>query len=191
MPIKYKIYSRAILFMLFVLALVFLFQYQHRFNYLNQITAASFLILTFFSWFAALLNGLRVKIYAALFNIPLNFQEWFGLAQVSTLGNAVSPFRGGASLRALYLKRHYDFPYRTFLVTVASNALIVFLAYSFIGMAALIMIGKGFNLWMFLIFLAVFICSLAVIIYPENRILKITPLFLKETMKKLLDGWLT
>ena len=61
--------------------------------------------------------GLFNRIVLTGFGLNLSFVEWFGLSVVTTLGNYLLPPRGGAGLRAAYLKKKRGLPLSHFLST--------------------------------------------------------------------------
>lgn len=54
-----------------------------------------------------LVNGLVLRDLVAHFGVRLRLRAWLSLTLVGSLVNLVSPVRGGAALRAVYLKRVY------------------------------------------------------------------------------------
>jgi uncharacterized protein (TIRG00374 family) len=62
--------------------------------------------------------GVFTKVIVRSFGIDLRFLEWFGLSAVSAMGNYLTPFRGGAAIRAVYLKSRYDLSYPLFMSTL-------------------------------------------------------------------------
>lgn len=57
-----------------------------------------------------LINGLILRDLVAHFGVRLHTRAWLGLTLVGSLLNMVSPVRGGAALRAMYLKRVHGVP---------------------------------------------------------------------------------
>lgn len=104
--------------------------------------------LVFRPWPLAALTLLILAHYAALglfnrravaaFGVRLSFTEWFGLGLVSTLGNYILPFRGGAGIRGLYLKGRHALPLTTFMITFAAFMVLSLLAAGLAGLGALV-----------------------------------------------------
>jgi len=63
--------------------------------------------------------------------------EWIGLSAISTMGNYLTPFRGGAALRGTYLKTKHGLSAPLFLSTLTILYLISFSTNSFIGLIAI------------------------------------------------------
>ena len=127
------------------------------------------------------LNGLILKVLAAKFSIVLRFLEWFGLANVTTMTNYITPFSSGLLVRAAYLKRRHAFPYAQFMTTLAASVLLLFLVVSVVGfVVSLIVLEQSGNAWVLVIlFLLVFIGVSILLLLPKfelvekNRITRI------------------
>ena len=98
------------------------------------------LILTMLTIFKFLLLGFFNKIILYNFNIFLKPIVWVGLAFVTAMGNLLTPFRGGAGIRAIYLKKQYSLNYSNFLSTIAGIYFLTFLINSFIGAITVLLI---------------------------------------------------
>ncbi|HZX44986.1 MAG TPA: lysylphosphatidylglycerol synthase transmembrane domain-containing protein [Candidatus Nanoarchaeia archaeon] len=187
---KARIFSIAAVIIAAVLAFLYLQKNPYDFK---GLTFQVFLVLSIFSWISAILNGIRVKIFCDIFNIGLSFKEWFGLSQVTSMGNYLTPFKGGTSLRAIYLKKHYDFPYNQFIATMASTAVISFAVYGLLGLISLIFIFAATNTFNSLLFAIFSICtfgSLVIFIFPHSIITRLfTRGFLAGYIAKILEGW--
>ncbi len=127
------------------------------------------------------LNGLILKVLAAKFSIVLRFLEWFGLANVTTMTNYITPFSSGLLVRAAYLKRRHAFPYAQFMTTLAASVLLLFLVVGVVGfVVSIIILEQGGNAWVLIIlFLLVTIAVLILLLLPNfelaerNRITQI------------------
>ena len=135
--------------------------------------------------------GLTTKHMVAAFGITLTLKEWFGLAILTTMSNHLVPLRGGASVRAIYLKKKYGFPYARFLSTMMGIYVLTFWIASFLGIGLIIAIyyvHGNFSLKILLFFLVVNVTmSVLLLLSPtiserENRLLRI--------LKNILDGWI-
>jgi uncharacterized protein (TIRG00374 family) len=122
------------------------------------------------------LNGLLLKSLMKPFNIKLKLFEAFGLSTITNFYNLITPFRGGAGVRAIYLKKKHDFPYVHFLATLSAIYVIIFLVGSLAGLLSMLLIWLNygiFNKLVFLVFLAFFLFLLPIIIFsprlPESK----------------------
>ena len=136
--------------------------------------------------------GLFNQVVLRAFGLRLTFREWFGLAVITTLGNYLLPPRGGAGLRAAYLKKWHHFPLAHFLSTFVAffvmNLGISALAGLFALSASAGASGEtGWTLRIF--FLAVLLGAMAVILLPLRGSWFDRPLLRPVT--RLIEGWQT
>lgn len=134
------------------------------------------------------INGLMLKVLAKPFNIDL--KEHFALSIVASFLNLITPFRGGAGFRAVYMKKKYDFDYSKFLATFFGSYIILF---SILSTTALILFITLYFKENFInpiaisIFLAMFLACLFIIITNfkfKNPKYKIT-----KNINKIIIGW--
>lgn len=82
--------------------------------------------------------GLFSQVILKTFGLRLIAREWFGLSIITTLGNYVLPLRGGAGLRAVYLKKKHGFSFTHFFSTFLSIYLFTLLVNSLAGLSSII-----------------------------------------------------
>jgi len=125
-----------------------------------------------------------------ILGIYLGYFESFALSIVTGLYNLLTPFRGGMAVRAVYLKKKYNFAYVHFLATLSAVYVLIFLVGSFLGIISTLWIYSvsGIFSWiLFLIFGVVFIAMLGIIF--------ISPKFKERKNKWLnrfvnvINGW--
>lgn len=89
---------------------------------------------------AALLviRGLLTRELCQLFKARLRVGEATALVAWASLANYVTPFVGGASVRAVYLKKRYDLPFASFASVQAAIYILQFMVESLIGLAGLL-----------------------------------------------------
>lgn len=95
------------------------------------------------------INGLVLRDLVAHFGVRLHTRAWLGLTLVGSLLNMVSPVRGGAALRAMYLKRVHGVPLSevaTVLVGSTVCSLAVSAALGAIAIAALGVPGGAYGM---------------------------------------------
>ncbi|HLC38593.1 MAG TPA: lysylphosphatidylglycerol synthase transmembrane domain-containing protein [Patescibacteria group bacterium] len=105
------------------------------------------------------------------FKIKLSFLEHFGLAIISSMTNYLTFLYGGMAIRALYLKKHYQFSYSEFVGTLAANYIIVFFVNSLVTGLILLkfyLSDRIFNLPISLLFGGIFVFCTAIIILSPN-----------------------
>lgn len=82
--------------------------------------------------------GLFTQVILKAFGLRLTFKEWFGLPVMTTLGNYFLPLRGGAGLRAAYLKKRHDFALTDFLSSFLAIYLVVLMVNAVVGLTVLL-----------------------------------------------------
>jgi len=187
---KKRIFQIVILIILIAWFGVYLHQHLEEFQQLK--IANFFYAIPLGMLFICLLinNGLIVKYLLEPFEITLKFKEWFGLSVITSLGNYLTPFRGGAIARAVYLKKIHQFSYSHFLSTLAGIYIVIFLVYSLFGLSAMTLLNYYygiFNALIFVFFLGLFLFLLAIIVFsPEIKKTKYS--FINKCIE-VINGW--
>ena len=137
-------------------------------------------------------NGLFVKIVTGSFGIDLDFSEHFSISVLTSFGNLFLPMKGGAGIRAVYLKTRHGLDYSYFLSGLGANYLIVFSVCSVAALAclALLYFSAGtFNLAATLVFLSVAALSLWAIAFPAPWFSWLPTGWLRERAELVMSGW--
>jgi len=116
-------------------------------------------------------SGLFIKVVMTHFHVKLGFSEWYGLSVVTRFWNIILPFRGGAGVRALYLKKIHKFPLTEFFATMLSLYFLIILVNSAIGLFCLILLlalDKIFLMPLFIFFLGFFLVMLGMVIFSPK-----------------------
>ena len=87
--------------------------------------------------------GALTKFALSSLGIELSLMEWFGLSAVSAMGNYLTPFRGGAAVRAVYLKSRHHLSYPLFISTLLTVNILAFSASAALGFLA----ALGMYVW--------------------------------------------
>jgi uncharacterized protein (TIRG00374 family) len=106
------------------------------------------------------------------------------------MGNYLTPFRGGAVARAVYLKKIHQFSYAYFLSTLAGIYIVIFLVYSFIGLLSMFFLYQFlgvFNVLIFFVFLAIFLSLLGIVIFSPK--IKETKYRFVNLFINVINGW--
>ena len=106
------------------------------------------------------LRSLFNKIMMFRLGVCISISESFMLSCVTTAGNFLLPFRGGAGLRAIYMKKLYKLPYSHFASSLAIFQLVNISFISIVGCLILIYFFLSYGYFryeLFLILIAIFI----------------------------------
>lgn len=136
--------------------------------------------------------GLFTRIIVASLGVDLGFLEWFGLSAMSAMGNYLTPFRGGAAVRAVYLKSRHDLSYARFLSTLSMLYVLTFATSAGLGTVASLTLYLRYGLLdgrMVLVFLLLLL--LPTLLFPAIRLLPRRFLTsLRDSPEKGSNSWL-
>ena len=103
--------------------------------------------------------------------INLTDKEAYALSIITGFYNLITPFRGGALVRAIYLKKRYNFAYTKFISTLSASYILIFIVASLIGIFSIGLIyinQKMFSPVLLLIFLIVLLPLLAIAFFSPK-----------------------
>lgn len=123
---KKKIISAIILCIFLAWALHYIFNHYDDLKIISNLKYSEIFILAIMHSIFLHNSGLFTKLFLEEFKIRLTINEYFGLSVISTTFNYLTPFRGGAFVRAAYLKRQYDFEYRKSAGTLIGSYIIIY-----------------------------------------------------------------
>jgi len=135
-------------------------------------------------------NGLILGMLMEPFKINLNFREKWGLSVITHFYNLITPFRGGAIIRSIYLKKKYEFSFTKFVSTLSAIYIIIFLVGSFMGILSMLLIWlfEGFfHLPIFILLSLIFLFFLFMIIFSPK--IPKTNYKILNKLSETLDGW--
>lgn len=185
-----KVFQVLVLVILITWFGVYFYQNINEFRQLKIVNVIYVAPLFFLFMLFLINNGLILKYLLEPFGIKLKFKEWFGLSVVTSLGNYLTPFRGGAVARAVYLKKIHQFSYSHFLSTLTGIYVVIFLVYSFVGLLAMAFLYYSlgiFNILIFIIFLSLFLFLSGIVIFsPEIKETKYS--FINKFIN-VINGW--
>lgn len=101
-------------------------------------------VLALYSLFVGTLvcNGLYTRDILLSFGVRLGAREWFSLAVATAAGSFILPLRGGAGIRALYLKAHYQFSFSDFFQTLSVMYLMYFVVHGSMGILGMLLLWR-------------------------------------------------
>ena len=185
-----KIISFIVLMAILIIAIIFIKNNLNEFSKIPSISPIYIIPLIILTIFTLSINGLRIKLFGDYYNIKLSINEWFGLSAITTMGNHMTPFRGGVAARAFYMKRIHNFSYTSFLTTIAASYVLRFFIYGLLGVILSLIILRYYNFYNNILFLSLvlltFISLLSIIVFPIFRQTKNK--FLNRILK-ILDEW--
>lgn len=156
----------------------------NEFRIISNLSFKYFVILLLLYLLDIFSVGLFTKVITGTFGIRLEIREWFGLSVVTSLANYLLPFKGGAGLRGIYLKKYHDFPYTYFLTALLATSVIILFVNSGTGIVGMCLTYVNYRIFnwivfatlatLFFLFLAVIVFSLKVPNFGTNFLKPIT-----------------
>lgn len=159
-----KIFPTLITAAIFGLIVWYFINNQEAFDELLHIPVSLLVLLVVLKIVRIFNSGQFTKATIDAFNNKIPAKESFYIALISSMGNFFGPFLGGASVRAVYLKKKYKFSYTDFASTLSGFYFITFIVYSFLGLLALLAIQLQDGIYstlLYLVFAAWFIGTVA------------------------------
>ena len=148
-----KIASLIIFLILFI---YFILTHLKDFSSLSLVSPSTILILIVLFILSYFFIGLINRTVLVALKVPLKIKESFALSLMTGFYNVISPFKGGMALRAIYLKKHYNFTYTDFIISLTAIGILSFFITSIAGIITTIIIYNTtgrFSISIFLIFL--------------------------------------
>lgn len=127
-------------------------------------------------------NGIALKLLALPFKIKL--KNYFLLSIASTFFNLITPFKGGAGIRAIYMKKRYQLKYSEFAAALFGNYVIISLVTALLGLIIIVFIyfqEAIFSPAVTLVFLVIPAVSILII--------KTKIPFKNEKIREITGGW--
>lgn len=139
-------YKRYISFLLFAIFMVWIGVYVRDhgsdFAALRTVSIRDLAWIATLALFGIIFRGLYTALLTVPYGVRLSGTEIFFISIISTVGNYTLPMRGGAGLRAVYLKRKYGIGYREFVKISVARFSTIFLVDSVLGLVATFLLWK-------------------------------------------------
>jgi uncharacterized protein (TIRG00374 family) len=185
MKIK-NLISGSVLILIIIYLIYYINNNLQNFKQLTMTNTLYLVPLLIFFLLSLYLNGIMLKTLMKPFKIKLKNNEAFGLAAITNFYNIITPFRGGAAARAIYLKKKHDFPYVHFLATLSAIYILIFLVSSIVGIFSMLTLQeKSIPILITLSILTIF---LLLIIIFSPRIKEKRNKWLNRFIK-VINGW--
>jgi uncharacterized protein (TIRG00374 family) len=179
----------SIIITIIIIALITLYLYKNQkiFDEIKNLKTIYLIPLIILNLIFLYINGLFLKVISKPFNIEL--KEHFALSVAASFFNLITPMKGGAGIRAIYMKKKYKLNYSDFIASLFGNYIIIFLSASLTALIILLIIyiqNKTFNPLVFLIFSTILFGTIFLIktkfkFKKEN--------FISSKINKILEGW--
>lgn len=195
-----KKYSSKLITLLFVVAFAYYgLTNKDSFSALSNVTIVSMLLIALGRCLMFLSNGLFTKWTAEAFTRKLTVGEGTYVGILSAIGNFFGPLLGGASIRAVYLKKVHNLSYSKFTSTLMGYYLILFTANALCAISALVFIDTSAQRNLLLtVFIGWFLILVAMMFIKLPKKEKAERISSKKIFNRLVkivyeieDGWRT
>jgi uncharacterized membrane protein YbhN (UPF0104 family) len=137
----YKLLPTVFTIIFLAIFLVYMMLNIDDFKALKNVSLIDLTIISLLQASAILLNGVFLVVILKAFGKKISvYESWF-VSLISSIGNYFTPMRGGAAIRAVYLKKSIGLDYTKFMVTLSGNYIIVFFVNSALGLLAMALLG--------------------------------------------------
>jgi len=168
----------------------YVWRHAHEFTILAGVPLRYLAWLYLFTVALVYCNGLYIKIILQAFGVNLRWPEWMSLAVTTSVLNFLTPMRGGAAMRAMYLKARYRFSITDFVSTLSATYLMYVVIHGLIGLAGMVLLwrkGLAFDLPLAAFFGVAVLGSAVLMLCPIT-----TPPWKTAPFKQIADilkGW--
>jgi uncharacterized membrane protein YbhN (UPF0104 family) len=118
-----KMHKKLLSFLFFVgivaAGIIYYFRHKEDFYLITSVSMSALIVISSLFIVISLSFGLQLKILMNHYNLDIGFFECYGLVRTSSFINLLLPFGGGASFKAIYLKRLLKLRYSSFIASMA------------------------------------------------------------------------
>lgn len=179
----------SIIISIIMIALITLYLYKNPqiFNEIKKLETIYIIPLIILTLISLYINGLFFKIVSKPFKIEL--KEHFAISLATSFFNLITPFKGGAGIRAVYMKKKHKLNYSDFIASLFGTYIIIFLSSSLSALIIFLIIYLQygiFNIPSFLIFCVIFFGTLFI---TKTKFQFKKENFISSNINKVLKGW--
>ncbi len=193
-----KFVGRILAVFFFIIFLFYFYWNRQDFAKLVEIELYYIISIILLKLIILFFNGLCISVFLRGYKLYMPLLESYYLSYITTWGNYFGPLQSGLGLRALYLKRKYDFPLSLFLTTMYGNYILVFFVNGIISLLTLAMIYEitGITSYPLILFFTTVVLVTAVIIYFPSSSILFRDFLLKgkiailHKLSKIFQGWI-
>lgn len=183
-------YKKILTIIVLGISVIVLIQLRSQLASVKLVNVVDLLPVIILTVFFLVVNGLITKRILSSFNVELPIIDSVALSVISTLGNLITPFRGGMVSNAIYLKNKYRFNFSNYVAMLSATYVVVFWVSSFIGLVACLYIkftSDIFNWPVFMVFLIVTLVLGFVLLFSPKVEVSKTPIL--SSITYVLNMW--
>ena len=133
-PLYKKILSISIFLILLIFFINYIIKNKGSFSTIKIVNPIFLIILIFLFLITTFLTAILNNELMKALGLKMKISESFGLSIITGFYNLITPFRGGMAVRAVYLKKKYNFAYVYFLATLSAVYILIFFVSSILGL---------------------------------------------------------
>lgn len=178
-----KLFS--VVFLVGIAAAGFIYYFKHRddFYLITSVSVSALVAISSIFIVISLCFGLQLKILMNHYKLDIGFPECYGLSRTSSLINLLLPFGGGASFKAVYLKKLLKLRYSSFIASMAIANIIKIMIFALAAVFLVMPLGGALSAVSILTFSA---SLLFLLLGHKLKKLDITS---AGYAKKVIDEW--
>lgn len=172
------------------------FTNQDMLRALDNVAIWGLVLITIGKMFTFVSNGLFTKWTAELFTAKFSLAHSVYITILSAIGNFFGPLLGGASIRAVYLKKYHNLSYSKFTATLMGYYLILFATNAVLAIVSLLFLPHTRQTNYILAFFGLWLCVLVGLTFvrvprrvqADQAHTKATGYFIK-VLREIEEGW--
>jgi uncharacterized protein (TIRG00374 family) len=193
-----KLKLSSILTLLFIAAFVVYFLANpDLLSSLREVSLGILVLIGLTKMVTNIVNGLFMQWSVEVFTKRMRLSEGVYIAVMSAIGNFFGPLLGGATIRAVYLKKVHNLSYSFFTSTLAGYYVILFAANSLLAILSLLFLRNNAHSKGLFIFFAAWLAVMIILMfmrlpkrevisrYERNRVTK----FIATAVYDMESGW--
>lgn len=123
--------------------------HKEDFHLIDNVSVGAIILLSVLQIGSTLCNGLQLKVLTDHYKLNLNFLQCYGILRATRFANLWLPTVGGATVKALYLKRVHNLSYSSFIALSGITNIIRFMVNSMFAFILLLLIGRAAPVFLF------------------------------------------
>jgi len=163
-----KIFSTLFFLGITIISIIYYLKHREDFYLIMTISLEAVIVLSCIAIMITLCYGLQLKILLGHYNLRVKFLECFELSRAGSFANLWLPIGGGASIKAMYLKKFHNLKYSSFIASMGVANIIRFVVNTFFAMLILGFTGHRTDKLLFAIAGVIFAGTLSFLFLGHN-----------------------
>ena len=152
------------------LGALYIFRHLEDFAILRRVGVVSLFPVLAFAVLALFVGGFQLNLFLRGYGVALPWYRWFGIYMMMTIGNTVTPVRGGTGMCAVYLKSVHGLNYGRFAMVLLGTYVLSALvnsALSLVGIGAAYVTQGWFSMSLVIVSVVILLGCVATFFIPN------------------------